>query len=193
MAYPNESYKSIDIQVGFGVFPSIITKQPNAIVQTENNATSLNITFPLDYYPDSDYAKFVDVLYTGSDNLTYMETYAIGTALIAYDVGTVTTTTEIHLFNITGDMTYGLEIMMQFRMLYAWSDFNAPPQEIVDPVIFAFKLKAALNPSGFMGYEIQPAVSGGALSYSGYSGYSGCSGYSGYSGMSGDSGISGYT
>ena len=185
-------YRDIFIRVGLGLYTTEFGSGNFVEVKTENEASRLVISFP-EEYSDNDYAKFMDIYYTGSDEVSKLETYGLGTEVFSG--------TTYRTFIIPRQFTYHETALIQFRAQYI-HDTIVEEQETVDPYILTLKFREALKTSGFDDIDtlpepiysevmafIQANATSGWSGYSGQSGYSGPSGWSSVSGQSGWSGI----
>lgn len=137
----SEIYRDIVISAGLGLTSTVFVGQALE-VKTENNASRLLITFPITIENNvtreiySDYAKLMDVLYTGSEGTTAIETYGLNFG----------TTTGQYYFIVPRHLTYGDILYLQFRAIYnGYTLPDTDAQEIVDPVILTIRFREALK------------------------------------------------
>jgi hypothetical protein len=180
-------YREVYVRVGFGIYTSGFTTGNFVEVQTENEITKLIISFPA-AYSDYDYAKFIDVCYTGSDAVTRTESYALGSEVISG--------TSYSTFILPRRFTYGSTALIQFRAKYT-HEAVVEKQEIVDPEILTIRFKRALKTSGFTDMDNLPEpIYSEVMAFilaNAASGWSGWTGWSGWSGMPGEYSSSGFT
>ena len=137
-------YKDLEIITGFGI-SSTHFKNSYTETQTDNEATRLVIHFPTVY--SNYYVKLLDVIYTGSDLLSHLDTYALGTELVDGE--------EHYTFKLPRYMTYGPYILMQFRVQFT-GDAIENVQEVVDPTVLTLRFKPSLKRTGFSDLDTIP-------------------------------------
>lgn len=123
-----DQYRNINVSVGFGITPTVVTGQQYAVM-TENNYTRILATFPSTLV-SAGYSFLIDVSYTDATN-----TAQVGTFSLTYD-----SVTQTYPFQLARTFLYGSKITVQYRALN-----QVDGQEAIDPSSIIVIVKNAIN------------------------------------------------